>query len=243
MYYSTRGIFLRKVKYADTSLIAGIYTEEFGLQSYIIKNLRSKGSKMSPGLLQPLSLLEMVVSHREKANLNHIREMRSAHQAETMLTDVRKGAITLFLNELLIKTIKEENKNPELFNFLFESIKLFDIMKSNISNFHLAFALKLTKYLGFFPQGAYSASNNNFDMEEGLFTTAPAIKTEIFISGEECEHFAIMLALPYDKIESHKLGQATRNSLLNKILLYYSLHIPTAANFKSHNILREVFKD
>ena len=140
MYYSTRGIFLRKVKYSETSVIAGIYTEEFGLQSYIIKNTRSKRSRISPGLLQPLVLLDMVVSHREKANLNYIKEMRNGCLADNLLTDIRKSAVILFLDELLIKTIQEENKNPELFNFIFESVSQLDSMEGNISILHMEFA-------------------------------------------------------------------------------------------------------
>ncbi len=242
MYYSTRGIFLRKVKYSETSVIAGIYTEEFGLQSYIIKNARSKRSKISPGLLQPLVLLDMVVSHREKANLNYIKEMRNGCLADSLLTDIRKSAVILFLDELLIKTLQEENKNTELFNFIFESVRLLDSMEGNISIFHLVFALKLTKYLGFYPQGSYSSANNSFDMEEGSFTIDPGIEKSTYLRGDVCEQFALLMALSYEKVGNHRIKPATKSALLEKILLFYSLHIPTAVNFKSHNVLHEVFR-
>jgi DNA repair protein RecO (recombination protein O) len=242
MYYSTRGIFLRKVKYSETSVIAGIYTEEFGLQSYIIKNARSKKSRISPGLLQPLVLLDMVVSHREKANLNYIKEMRNGCLVDSLLTDIRKSAVILFLDELLIKTIQEENKNPELFNFIFESVRLLDSMEGSISLFHLVFALKLTKYLGFYPQGSCSPANNSFDMEEGSFTGDPGIEKPIYLRGDVCEQFALLMNLTYEEIGSHRIKPATKKALLEKILLFYSLHIPTAVNFKSHNVLQEVFR-
>ena len=32
-------------------------------------------------------------------------------------SDIQKSSITLFLTELLFRSIKEENSNPELFNF------------------------------------------------------------------------------------------------------------------------------
>ena len=61
MLHKTRGIVLHSVKYSETSLIVKTYTEAFGIQSYMVKGVRSHRSKMRPILFQPLTLLDMVV--------------------------------------------------------------------------------------------------------------------------------------------------------------------------------------
>ncbi|MFT3936946.1 MAG: recombination protein O N-terminal domain-containing protein [Chitinophagaceae bacterium] len=58
--HHTKGIVLRTVKYGETSVIASIYTELFGLQSYLVNGVRTS-SKKGPGkasLFQPGSILD-----------------------------------------------------------------------------------------------------------------------------------------------------------------------------------------
>ncbi len=45
MKYSSRAIALSYIKHGESSIIAKIFTEEKGLQSFIIKGVRNKKSK------------------------------------------------------------------------------------------------------------------------------------------------------------------------------------------------------
>ena len=85
MYTKTRGIVLHTVKYSETSVIAKIYTERFGLVSYIIKGVRSVKSKTKASLLRPLTLLEMEVANRENKQLQFIKEFRRAYNYRSFL--------------------------------------------------------------------------------------------------------------------------------------------------------------
>jgi len=78
MLHKTKGIVLNYIKYSDTSIIAKIYTEAFGLQSYIVNSVRSSKAKNKIALFQPLTLLEMVVYHKNHQGLQRISEMRTA---------------------------------------------------------------------------------------------------------------------------------------------------------------------
>ena len=69
MIHKTRGIVLRTVDYSDTSLIAKIYTEQFGIQSYLIKGAKRKRASIKANLFQPLALLELEVYKKEKQQL------------------------------------------------------------------------------------------------------------------------------------------------------------------------------
>ena len=137
MLFKTRGIVFRFTKYGDSSIIVTIFTELFGLQTYIVNGVRSKAAKGKIALFQPLTLLDLVVYYKENANIKRIKEVRCQHQYQTVQTDIRKSSIGIFMNEVLNKSVKEENQAQELFNFLFDSLVSLDGLKNDFENFHL----------------------------------------------------------------------------------------------------------
>jgi DNA repair protein RecO (recombination protein O) len=242
MYQSTRGIVFRQTRYSDTSLIVRILTEESGLNSYIIKGARGSKAKIKSSLFQPLTLLDLVVSHKEKSDLQQIREAHVAYVYHSVPEDIRKSSILLFLNELFYKSIREEAVNPELFRFLYNNLILLDQTGENPANFHIALAIHLTRFLGFFPQGSFADEHTVFDLEEGHLLNTEPLPAENFICGQACDWFAKFLVTPVE--HSHKLAvpSAIRNELLEKILRYYQLHLPLPGEFKSHKVLHEVLR-
>ena len=242
MFHTTRGIVFRQTKYSDSSLVVRILTEEMGLRSYIIKGARGPKSKMKASLFQPLTLLELVVSQKEKTDLQHIREARVAYSYQSMHNDIRKSSILLFLNELLYKSIQEEAVNPELFHFIFDHLILLDQTLENPANFHLLFVIHLSRNLGFFPHGSYLNENTVFDLIEGQFLQAEALPAENFITGLNCAWFSKLLATSPEKFYSVALPSAVRAELLEKILRYYHLHLPLTGEFKSHIVLHDVLQ-
>ena len=76
--HKTKGIVLRTVKYGDTSLIVTIFTELFGLQSYIVSGVRTSTKKGTgkANLFQPTAILDLVVYHNELKHLNRIKEFK-----------------------------------------------------------------------------------------------------------------------------------------------------------------------
>ena len=122
MLVKTRGIVLSYIKYRESSIIAKVYTEQLGVQSYIINGVRKKGSGSRIALFQPFTLLDMVVYTSQKGGLTRISEYKSAYPFGSIPFDIRKSSILLFLAEIVSKTIKEEEENPQLFNFLYQAI-------------------------------------------------------------------------------------------------------------------------
>src|SRR5688572_1524935 len=104
MFTKTRGLVLHTIKYSETSVISKIYTERLGLQSYIVKGVRSARSKGKAALLQPLTLLDMEVSQRENKNLQFIKEYRRAYSYQSIPFDTLKATIALFLLEVISKS-------------------------------------------------------------------------------------------------------------------------------------------
>jgi DNA repair protein RecO (recombination protein O) len=238
MLYQTRGIALHTVKFSESSIIAKIYTELFGLRAFLIKGSRRKNSLFKPVFFQPLTLLDLTIYHKEKSNLHSIREVRFSDSFKTIPFDIRKSSMALFINELLYKTIREEEPNPSLFNYLYSSCIHLDQMEA-VNHFHLLFTIRLTQYLGILPGSDYSMKKPVFNLQEGEFQPFPPDHPN-FLDIELSELFFQFLSGSADTIETLRIPLKTRTLLLDKVMLYYQLHLPGFTGLKSQQILHTV---
>jgi len=220
MLHKTRGIVFRFTKYGETSIIVNIFTELFGLQGYIVNGVRSKSSKSRMALFQPLTPLEMVVYHRANANLNRIKEIKCLQPLHAIQTDVKKSAISIFINEVLNKTVREESHVQDVFDFLFHAVCTLDEMNDGYENFHLIFMLKLSRYLGFGAQ--------NINEVLGVRMT----------DNETGSLLKKLISAGY--YEPVNISNDQRRILLELILKFYSDHIDTFGEMRSVQILKEV---
>ena len=238
MLHKTRGIALHTVKFSETSIIARIYTELFGLQSFLIKGSRRKGATIKPGFFQPLTLLDLTIYHKEKNTLQSIREVHFSDPYQTIPFDIRKSSMTLFINELLYKTIREEEPNPGLFEFIYTSCIQLDRIET-VNHFHLMFAIRLTRYLGILPRQDYSSRKPVFNLREGEFQES--IPDHFyFMDPELSKLFYRFLSETTEAIEKLRVPLKTRTLLLDKVIQYYQLHLPGFTGLKSQEILHTV---
>lgn len=239
MIHSTKGIVLNQTKYAESSLIVKIFTEEFGLQSYMIKGRGGKNAKVKAKQFQALSLLEMQVNHRDHRSLQYLSECKSF--LNPFSDNMAKNAIILFLNELLYKSLREENANQPLFQFCWNSIQILYLSEKNSNLFHLYFMVQASRYLGFYPGGKYSVNTAFFDLPEGIFTEKAALHSHYI--DEECSRVLseLLETVSYEDLYRIQLVAEKRKNLLEKLLIYYKLHIQNFPDLKSHKILEEVF--
>ena len=240
MLHTTRGIVLRTVDYSDTSIIATVYTEQFGIQGYLIKGAKRKTASVRANLFQPLALLELVVYKKEKKQLQSLKEARPEVIFSTIHRDPPKASILFFLNELLIRCLREEESNLELFSFLHETIQTLDAAENNFSTLHLIFMIRLSRFLGFFPQGNFSEINSIFDLREGKFTDREPIHHD-FLSKESSGLLGKLITSNYYLMGSLVLSANERKNLLETLLRFYELHLSNMNGVSSHKVLEQVF--
>ena len=220
MLHKTRGIVFRFTKYGESSIIVTIFTELFGIQTYIVNGVRSKNAKGKIALFQPLTLLDLVVYYKENANIKRIKEVKCVHQYQTLTADVRKSTIAIFISEMLNKTVKDETHAQEIFEFLFHALILLDHQQTAIENFHLIFLIKLSRFLGF---GAYQADE---------------ILGARMLDADEEE--ILKRLLQTDFTEQIVMTNTQRRNLLEAILRFYTLHIESLGEIKSVQVLRDI---
>ena len=239
MLVTTKGIVLHSIKYSETSIIVRIYTEASGLHSYLFKGIRSPKSKIKAGLFQPLTLLEVVANIREKPGLLMAKEVRLFQPYMSIPFDIRKSSVSLFINELVYKSVREEETNQELFDYLWNSCLLLDSTENALSCFPLVFAAELTRFLGIGPQPGFSEKRPVFNLSESQFQ-AMIPETDAYVLPEYGESFNSLISTPLDRQECLHLKPAVRRSLLDSLLQYYQIHIPGFKAMNSHHILHSV---
>jgi DNA repair protein RecO (recombination protein O) len=247
--HDTRGIVLRTVKYGETSIIVTIFTELFGVQSYLINGARvsTKKGTGKAVLFQPCAILDLVVYHSELKQLQRIKESGWAHLYQHNLSDVKKNAVALYMVELLTKCLKQPESHPDLFHFAEDAfIHLDESSETITANFPLFFALHLPVFFGFrIPpnalKGALKDTENLYlDLKEGSFDTKQP-DHPYFIEGKQAAITAeLLMIMQPEELEEIKLNHDFRRNLLYVYEKYYALHLQDFGTLKTLPVLKEI---
>jgi len=239
MLHKTRGIIFKTTDYSESSVIVQIFTEKFGLQSYIINGVKKPRAKISQNTLQPLHLVDMIVYHKPAGNIQRIAELRQMPVFQSIPYDMVKRSLILFLNEVLYRSIRQQSADEILFEYVYHSIELLDRTNHGTANFHLYFLLKLTRFLGFYPGKADTSSPVFFDLKSGSYTNFRP--SHLFIlEAPYTTYWSTLLKSSFENPAQITISPNERKFLLEKLLDYYRLHIENFGEIKSHRILEEV---
>lgn len=241
MLATTEGIVLHFIKYGESSVIATIYTRDFGRQSYMINAARSKKSKNKAGLLQPLFLVDIVAYQKQTRHLHHIKEIKSNKAYQNIPFDIIKSTLVIFLAEMLYKSINEHEKYHEMYDFMKNSLQFFDLMETGASNFHLWFLLRLTEYLGFLPDLTSVDYQGWFDMKKGAVVYSQP-SHPFFANKAATQNLTTISTLRISDLQDFKINREMRDTMISVLTDYYQLHFDNLGEIKSLGVLREVFK-
>lgn len=239
MQIKTKSIVISTLKYGEADLIAKCFTKEKGLVSYMLKGIRkSKKGKLRMSMFQQLSLLEVEAFHRENKNLQYLKEAKVFYPYQNLQTNIYKSTMVMFLAEVLKSSIQEEEKNEALFQFLEDSFIHLDHAE-NIKNFHLLFIVKLTLFLGFYPD-RQSVDFPYFDMLNGVFQLKE-YNTYSFNNPNSELLKALMKCAEYTEADLIKLNQERRKSFIDFMMLYYEMQLQGFKKPKSLEVLQQLF--
>ncbi len=240
MLVKTQGIVLKSVKYSETSLILDVLTDQLGLKTYIISGVRKKNAKTGAGILQPMNILNLVVYNKEGAGMNRIKEVKMEYIYKNLPFDIKKYSISLFLIEMISKSIKGKEPDKEFFDFVKNSLIYLDQTRNSISVFHIVFLVKMSKFLGFMPVSNYSAYNRIFDLREGKF-----IKNIPFHNDHLSERESFLLSKFLNSDMEGKIditiGREEKQKLIRSLILYYKIHLSDFGKIKTLEIFKKVF--
>lgn len=240
--HKTKGIVVRVVKYGDTSIIVSVYTELFGIQSYIVNGVRTSSKRGgSASLFQPASILDLVVYHNDLKNIQRIREFKWSYLYQSVFFDVIKNSVALYMIELLQKTLKQPEPNPDLFHFIEDSFLHLDHATDTVvANFPLFFGLHLSAFYGFRISDNYSETRSILDLSEGEFVEEHPSHSH-FLEGQHSYTTSQLLKTMHpSELNDIKLKKEARRALLNAYGTFYALHIQDFGTMKTLSVLQEV---
>lgn len=213
---NTELIVLHTTKFGENSIVAHTLSKEYGRRSFLIKGVSRKAVMT---LMLPLSILEAEVVETSRSTLYTARNLISKYPLIGIRNDIFKNSMTLFMSEVLYRTVKEGTYEHGLYEWCERNILLLDAMQNDFSNFHLRFLLELAVVLGFSPDAQ--------DLLPFVREHYPIV--ERFMK----ESFADAMLIP--------LNGVLRNEIAEEILRYIEFHSESAVNVASLKVLRELF--
>ena len=80
MLTKTNAIVIKTINYSENSIILKCFTDQYGLQSYLINGVKNQKGAIKPSHLLVLNLLELEVYHQLNKNLQRIKELKNSKE-------------------------------------------------------------------------------------------------------------------------------------------------------------------
>ena len=241
MLTKTQAIVLHSLKYGETRLIVDMFTRSQGRQSFIVSIPKSVKGKIKKQLFQPLTLLEIESDLRPKLQLQKLSDVRLASPFSSIPFDPNKLSISLFIAEFLYYALRSEQHNEPLFDYIVNSIQWLDAQTDRFANFHLVFLMRLSRFLGFYPNLDHYQTGDYFDLRESVFLLTPPVHRD-FLYPQEAEKIQLMMRMDFPTMHLFRMSHQERNRLLEVSLIYYRLHLPDFPELKSVSVLQELYQ-
>lgn len=229
MLLSTPGLVLHTTPYAESSVVAKVFTRQLGVRSYIIKGVRGRSGRVKQNLLQPLTSLDMVVYDNHRKELNYIKELSPRHPQQP--SEPVANALRFFMTEVLYKALREEEPMQELWDYVEAESGQWSVASGQLP---VMFLLKVAHYMGIEPMDNYSVATPYFCLEEGRFVGVPnesTLTTRLSATLHQYLHG-----------ENAGVPLKERTDLVNALIAYFQMHLSGFHNFTSHEILHAVLR-
>jgi len=240
MLERTAGIVLRQIKYNDNSVIVNVYTLQHGNLGFLVNMPKRKHSNIKTLMLRPLNILELDFDYRPNKVLQHIHDMKLHVSYDSLPYEPVKGTIALFLSEFLFYVLKHEMENPSLFHYLCNSLQWLDRSHKGLANFHLVFLIRLTRFLGFWPNVQDYKKGNVFDMRDATMTDTLPLHNQ-YLDVTDSSFIPLLLRMDYSTMHLFRFNRQQRARVLDVLMDYYRMHIPEFPEMKSLDVLRTIY--
>lgn len=236
MIRKTEAIVLSTRKFGDSSLICTMYTRQFGRQSYLVKGYRSKKGKKRHSYFQPMSLLDIVFYYKETRDLQLITETSSSHFFQDLQTNPVKITLGMVITEVFFLSVKEEERNDPLFEFLSQVLKALDSTDQRLIHIFIFYLIHLTRFLGFFPRVEVRNPSGPvyFNLQGGILENSPGARNSDHLVAHFSKTDLLHCQLiPFDNSE--------KSELISTLLQYYQIHVEGFRQPESLKVLAEIF--
>ncbi len=235
-HFTTEGIVIKKINYSETSLIIKVLTKNKGLQSFIFQGAKRKRKKGQ--IITPLSIINISYFQRNDSQLAKISQVELAVVYKDIPFNPLKTTILFFITELLQNSVREEEYNPQLYEFLKHILQILDV-QSKLSNFPIKFALALLGQIGYYP--SIKQNGNYFDLLSGKVTEYEP--NHPYFLDKNLTKYLIEISQQPMSVNGQQIPNTIKKQLLICLMDYYKIKIDGFKTLKSIDILEAVLGD
>ena len=240
MLVKTRAIVLHSFKYGDTKLIVDMLTADYGRMSCIAAVGKQGKGKLRRQYFQPLTIIEAVADMRRRTGLLPLKEARVATPYASIPFDPVKLPVALFTAEFLANATRREQGDQMVFAYAENSLRWLDGCRGGFANFHVVFMMRLTRFLGFYPNIDGYADGCWFDLRAAGFCPDAPLHGDR-LPPDEARKVSLLLRMNFATMHLFRMTRAERNRMTDIIIRYYELHVPDFKEMKSLEVVKEVF--
>ncbi|MBQ6653891.1 MAG: DNA repair protein RecO [Prevotella sp.] len=240
MQTKTRAIVLRTLKYGESQLIIDLLTEQQGRLSFIQHIGKTQKARVRKQLFQPLTLIDVAFDYRPKSSLQHMRDVRISTPFTTIPLDAAKLSVSLFLAEFIYYCTHDEQQNAPLYRYCENGIRWLDGAQAGFANFHLVFMMRLSRFIGFYPNLDDYSEGCFFDLRAAAFTPVQPLHPD-FLKPDEAAHITTLMRMDYETMRLFRLTRQERNRITDCLVAYYRHHVPGFPEPRSLAVVREIF--
>lgn len=247
MLLSTPGLVLHTTPYGETSVVAKVFTRQLGVQSYLVKGVRSRSGRAKQSFFSPLTSLDMVVYDSRRGELSYIKELSPRHPDHA--ADALANAHRFFMAEVLYRSLREDEPLPDLWDYvehteadnlgvLGETLN-HDASTPSSVDLPICFLLTVAHHLGIEPLDNHTPHNPYFDLQEGRFVDSP---TETTLTRDHSALLHDYLVASISTFHSPLSTLSSRRAIIDALIAYYQLHLSSFRHFRSHEILHTILR-
>ncbi len=208
-------IVLATTKVKEGALVVHTLSREYGRRGFIVR----PGKKAAAALFLPLNILEADVVENPRSDLWSLKGIHALDSLSGIRSNIHKNTMTLFLSEVLFRTIREGAVEDGLYEWCVGSILALNALEADYANYHVRFLLEFAGALGFRPTFQDIAP----------FVQEHAMEMRQMLQGSFSESMLVQLTGP------------VRNSLCESVLKYLEYHTDQPIRIKSLAVLRELY--
>lgn len=239
MQIESRAIVLHRTAYNDRYNIVHLYTEMYGRLGVLVPITKSRRGSRSIIPLATLSEIEFVGELKRGKQLATLQEVKLYRSNHNLQMQPSKCSQSMFIGELLYRTLSYDMPDQDLYTYISESMQVLDKLDRGIANFYLCFTYHLLYHLAIEPMIERSVGGEKlwFDLREAQFTSKPRFNSEA-IPPMWCQALRCFSRITYENMHRYQYNREQRATIIDYLLLYYRLHLPSFTHIKSLDILR-----
>lgn len=166
--FKTEAIVIKTFDFRETSIIATLYTKEFGKINGILKGIKTAPPKFA-STLEPFSLNEIIFYKKKDSGLHLVSQCDLKDNYVFIRNDLTKVTLASMMMELVDTLMPAEEVNSDVFDLSINCLKAMSEL-SYIEKVVTIFKIKLLTFSGFKPHFDSCISCGSRIIDQGKFS-------------------------------------------------------------------------